>query len=244
VNQFPTNPESRKLLRQIVITATVCTLLLFIFLLSQPITNVQTLPPIAGPAPRMPQEWAITPAERAFVDKFMKEMKAKQKSYEKQVELCSPKLKDLLTAKSFANKATMDQAKMSLEACADIDFKLYNEITRMVDSLPTRLEKESMTPRERQEVVASFHSGTESMIKQLDEQHAQELAWFEATRDVYTFALQHATKIHILGGKITTLDDEVRNGLNQRIERATKLSREFDVAHGQTGTSTDKGVAK
>ena len=154
-------------------------------------------------------------ATKAFFD----DMKAFRKSHDEQSDALAPDLALLYTAESFSSKAVMQRTLDTVDKQLELDLKASEMLKRIPEMAKNRIDQSSLSINERQDfmtgVMKSFN-GSEYLSARQQAMNA-ESDWVHSADDLYSFAIQHASKIIVNKGKISTASDTLREQFNRKL---------------------------
>jgi hypothetical protein len=155
----------------------------------------------------------------AAIRETFKQMLAAKKSYE--TATANIDVTGVYQPESFSNNAAMRKWMDDARVLNAADQKMLRAWESMPQILQTQINASSMSSSDKQAVMrgfeGSFNAG--ALMPRLK----TSVEWSASLSDLYGFALENSSHIHVKGDRITIADDAVRDQFNKKQEASQTL---------------------
>jgi hypothetical protein len=173
----------------------------------------------------------------APIRETFRQMLAAKKSYE--TATANIDVTGVYQPESFSSNAAMQKWLDDARVLNAADQNMLGAWESMPQILQTQINASSMSSGDKQAVMrgfeGSFHAG--ALLPRLK----ASAEWSESVSDLYGFALENSSHIHVKGEQITIADDAVRDQFNKKqeasqalLQKVQEFNRAFKAQQEQT----------
>jgi len=176
----------------------------------------------------------------AFGANLVREILQRQADYLTKVEACTPKVRGLLTAETFASKVAMETTENDYKQCTDIDLAFYDDVLSIYAGVPGRVATQEWPQDEKDDFLKGFNNANKAPLKAIEDQRSSERLVQSSALALYDFARKNSAAIKVQNGKLVIGDTSVREEFNRLLTDCKTKHDQFRVIAEEARRNADR----